>query len=675
MKKAKLLLGVIVFSFSNLFAQTDSVKTDIYDLSLEKLMNMEVTVASKKALTLRESPGIITVVTEEEIKNSGARDLVDILRLVPGIFFGVDVQGVVGIGSRGSWGHEGKILLQIDGQEQNELAYSTLQFGNHFNIDQIKRIEIIRGPGSSIYGGFAELGVINIITKTAEEINGIGVKGSYGQMEKSYARRNVNVSFGKKINDFEISLLGLIGEGNRSDQTFTDIYGDSYDMSKGGGFTNPTNLNLGMNYKNLKTRFIYDNYTANTVSVFDAIHPYAYDLKFESMFAEIKYDFNIKDKLTITPKINYKRQLPWQVFDTTAYPLQVLCERFSGNLTASYDINEKINILAGGEYLYDIATDQIGDSTFFNGTPEVKFNNVSAFAQALFKTKFVNLTLGVRIDKHSEVTIAYSPRIGLTKVVKDFHFKLLYSQAFRAPGVENMNFAYKLENDVFEYIAPNILPEKTNVIEFEVGYKLADKMFLTVNLFNVFIKDPIVFFYDVVSEAEGYYNATQTGTRGIEFEYKIRDKWGYITTNYSFYTAKDINEVVDYQIPNPNPNVKVNALLAAPQHKVTLNSSFKIDNNLSVNPSFIFMSKRYCYVSLDTTETEVLSEQKPILLANLFINYNNLFTKGLTLGVGIYDILDTKFSYIQPYNGWHSPYPGTSREIILKIAYKFNFEK
>src|ERR1700740_149535 len=115
---------------------------------LEKLINSLISVASKKPLNVRESPSIVTLVTAEEIKNSGARDLIDVLRLVPGVDFGVDVQGVVGIGMRGNWAHEGKVLILLDGQEMNEILYATTQFGNHFAVDQIKKIEIIRAPVS-----------------------------------------------------------------------------------------------------------------------------------------------------------------------------------------------------------------------------------------------------------------------------------------------------------------------------------------------------------------------------------------------------------------------------------------------------------------------------------------------------------------------------------------------
>ena len=128
MKKTVLTFLTIVFTLVSVSAQTD----DLIEMSFEDLMNMDVTVASKKAMSLRESPGIISVLTAEEILTSGARDLIDVLRLVPGVDFGVDVQGVVGLSIRGNWAHDGKVLMMIDGLEVNEMAFSTLQFGNHY---------------------------------------------------------------------------------------------------------------------------------------------------------------------------------------------------------------------------------------------------------------------------------------------------------------------------------------------------------------------------------------------------------------------------------------------------------------------------------------------------------------------------------------------------------------
>ena len=82
-------------------------------------LKQETTVASVRPATLRDSPGILTLLSREEILASGARDLLDVLQLVPGFAPAVDVEGAVDVGFRGVWGHEGKILLLLDGQEMN----------------------------------------------------------------------------------------------------------------------------------------------------------------------------------------------------------------------------------------------------------------------------------------------------------------------------------------------------------------------------------------------------------------------------------------------------------------------------------------------------------------------------------------------------------------------------
>src|SRR5882672_6289793 len=171
---------ILFFAVQFAFGQaSDSTAIDPYEMSLEQLMNIKVS-ASKTNLSSRETPSIVSVITREDIRNMGARDLMDVLNQVPGMSFGADVQNTVGIGTRGNWGHEGKVLLLIDGNEMNEILYATTQFGQHYNISNIDRIEIIRGPGSSIYGGYAELGVINIITRNGQQMKEASIGAMYG---------------------------------------------------------------------------------------------------------------------------------------------------------------------------------------------------------------------------------------------------------------------------------------------------------------------------------------------------------------------------------------------------------------------------------------------------------------------------------------------------------------
>src|SRR4051812_37797540 len=200
MRTAAIVLAALATTSS---ARGDSVLPDnmgdIQDLSIEDLLNPQVKVASKTPLTMRDAPGIISVVQRDEIVRSGARDLMDILQLVPGFSFGVDVEGVVDVGFRGLWGHEGKVLFLLDGQELNETLYSTMQLGMHIPASHIERVEIIRGPGSAIYGGYAELAVINITSRDAQNLSGPSADVYYGQMEHGLGRFMASASYGEEF--------------------------------------------------------------------------------------------------------------------------------------------------------------------------------------------------------------------------------------------------------------------------------------------------------------------------------------------------------------------------------------------------------------------------------------------------------------------------------------------
>lgn len=651
-------------------AINDSIKVDYYDMTieqlqqlkavgvsseLEQLINSLIGVASIKPLSGRESPSIISLITEEEIQKSGARDLIDVLSLVPGFDFGVDVEGVVGLGMRGNWAHEGKILLLLDGQEMNENLFGTTQFGNHFSVDQIKKIEIIRGPGSAIYGGYAEYGVINIITKNGKDLNGISLSGTYGQMQGDYARRNVNLSMGKKFGDLQLSLAAFMGQGNRSDQDFTDFYDSTYNMA-GNSKLNPTNINFGLNYKGLSVRYILDNYYTTTGDGYDVVKTPAQQV-FNSSFAEIKYSFKPGEKFTITPRVNYKQQTPWKTLaDSITEEYHKIVDRYTGNLTFGYNINRKINIIFGGEVYYDIAKDMVDSSFFVGDKQKVNYLNTAAFAQSVVKLRLVNIILGARFDNHSAYGSAFVPRVGLTKRIDNFHFKLLYSSAFRAPTIENINLSD----------STGIKPENTSVMELELGYEIRRNSIITVNFFDISTKNAIVYYYDDSTDTDAYHNIGQTGSRGVEFEYKFKEKWGFINLNYAFYSVAGKSKIADYEVPE-NSNV----LLAFPSHKLNFSAGFNVTKRFSVNPSLCFRGERYGYTSIDTLGDGVIEKFSPMVLANIFLRYENLFIKGLDLGVGVYDLFDQRVKYIQPYNSYHAPLPGPSREFVVKLSYTF----
>lgn len=660
-------LGLIIFLSTSLpvVAQNESDTTDYFSMSLEELMDMTITVASTEALSPRESPGIVNLITADEISRSGARDLIDVLRMIPGFEFGVDVQGVVGVGVRGNWGHEGKILIQLDGQEMNERSFATTQLGHHFPLEQIERIEIIRGPGSAIYGGYAELGVINIITKKGKSLNGVSVAGTYGQMPEALGRAEGTVMVGRSAGDMSFDAKLTVGQGNRSDRIYTDFYGDSYDMEDNSELKN-LHVNSGLSYKGLGIRLIYEDYQVQQRDLFDAAMPVPVDMHFKGLYAELKYDYQISDKVKLTPKIQYKSQQPWLTNSETARQLDEgdyggvfadkTVEQTLGDIALNVNFTPKINVIAGMQYYVDQGESVPGYEYEITNSTDIEFYNFSAYGQGLFKLGFANVTVGARYNNHEQFGDSFVPRVGITKVVNKFHGKLLLSQAFRAPSIQNID------------PNPGIEPELTTVFELEAGYQLSSKMALTANFYNIRIEDPIVYFYDSDTDAEGYENYEETGTRGVELEYKYKDSWGSLGFNYSYYTAHGDNQVASYNVPGDDEK-----LLGFAQGKANLYGSIVLAKNFTISPSFTYLGERAGFVIADVNDNPVLATFDPVIFANLYLQYKDLFTKGLTIGAGVYNLSDNDYSYIQPYNSGHSPLPAASREIVVKLKYRFKF--
>jgi iron complex outermembrane receptor protein len=147
---------------------------DLADMSIEELMNESVTSAGKKHTRLGDAPTAISVITQDEIRRSGYNSIPELLRLVPG----VNVARVDGnewaISSRGFNGqYANKLLVLIDGRT----VYTPTSGGVYWNVqdtllEDIDRIEVIRGPGATLWGANAVNGVINIITKAARDTQG-----------------------------------------------------------------------------------------------------------------------------------------------------------------------------------------------------------------------------------------------------------------------------------------------------------------------------------------------------------------------------------------------------------------------------------------------------------------------------------------------------------------------
>ncbi|MFZ9885917.1 MAG: TonB-dependent receptor plug domain-containing protein [Myxococcota bacterium] len=640
---------------------------DIAELSLEDLLNSETEVASKTTTTLRETPGIVTVVTREEIVRSGARDLLDVLQLVPGMQFAMDVQGSLGLAVRGNWGHEGKVLLLWDGIELNETLYLSSQFGNHFPVHTIERIEIIRGPGSSLYGGFAELGVINVITRGAK-LQGAELMAQYGHMNTSFARATGGLAYGKEyeglFEGLEVSVDVFGGEGVRSDGLYQDGYGTEYRLDWSNAQASPTFANAVIRYKGLETRLLVDLYRTRQRDEYDEAAPEAMNNLFYTYAAQVKYDWTPAAGIRLTPLFSAKRQLPWAITgvfgemldESTFY--QVTVDRMLGNLVASVNVMDRVSLVSGFEArldhaskVTDAAGELVGDNDYFvNGQSTIDYWNLASFAQLFAQTEFVNVAAGARVEYHSQYGVSFVPRIAMTKVMDRLHAKLLVSGAFKAPGIANID------------LNPAIKPERTQVAEAELGYELLDNLYLSANVFDIEIQDPIIYNYDDATESESYLNSPRTGSRGAELELRLRDSWGYATFGYSYASTEGKNEVPLYDAGRPD------VLRGLAGHKFTANTSFVLTPSLSLNPSAVILSERYGWLG---AEDGSVGRAPPVALLNVVLRQENVFLDGLDATLGVYNALNVQYGQIQAYDSGHAPYPGRTREIMGQLVYRF----
>ena len=625
---------------------------DFFDFeraSLEETLNVRTAVASRLDFSAREAPGIVTVITRAEIINSGARNLADALRLAPGLDLGVDVESTLGVGIRGNWAYEGKVLLLVDGQRYNEPFLGTAQIGR-IPVEQVEKIEIIRGPGSSVYGGFAGLGVIKIDTRSARALDGAEAAAAYGRMQRGGAEAAANFAYGKFHEDHEFSLQAHHAGADRGDRRYTDFSGGSYGMN-GASDVKSRNLNLYARTRCFTARIIADLYRTTQQDHYDStILPRPLARNFDAYFTELSRELRLSDRFTLTPAFNYTYQEPFTGYDAVEYQRDKSSHSSRLTLVGAYAAPGGTKFSGGAEYSVDKAilaasTPDLPLYDFKGGKRKVKYANSAFFLEGLAPSPLGLFSVGARYDKHQEFDHAFSPRLAWTKVFGAFHAKAIHSLSFRAPGIDNLA------------ANPALRPERVTVTELETGYKLTDYLFVSANVYDIRIQDPIVFY--VEGSAQHYGNYGRTGTNGFELTARLKQDWGYADASYSRYAAA--HNTVDYYKAGSGGE-----MLALARDKFTLNSSFRVAGDFSVNPSAVYLAGRYGYRSAGG-----VSRFNDVLLASINFSLKNLAGGRLELGLGVYDLFSSGYSYLQPYDGGHAPLPAQSREARLRLAYKF----
>jgi len=224
-------LSLIILCFSPLVSAEE--QKDALDLSVEDLLNVEVTSVAKKAQSLNDAPAAAFVITHEDIKRTGSTSIPDALRLAPGLDVARIDANKWAVSSRGFNGRfANKLLVLIDGRSAYTRTFSGVYWENQdVMMEDIDRIEVIRGPGASLWGANAVNGVINIITKHSSETQGGLVNAGGGNQEQGFGSFRYGTKFGE-----DTTARAYVKGFNRGENTLLTggKAGDDWNKVQGG---------------------------------------------------------------------------------------------------------------------------------------------------------------------------------------------------------------------------------------------------------------------------------------------------------------------------------------------------------------------------------------------------------------------------------------------------------
>ena len=224
---------IVLFFYFSLSSVVYSEPSELLELSVEDLLNVEVISVSKKAKSLNDSPAAIYVISQDDIKRIGATSIPEALRLAPGLDVARIDANKWAVSARGFNGRfSNKLLVLIDGRSVYTLGFSGVYWENQdVMLEDVERIEVIRGPGATLWGANAVNGVINIITKHSVDTQGGLLVAGGGTEEQGFGA----FRYGGRLNTNTTArayIKGFKRDENRHESG--GEAGDAWDKVQGG---------------------------------------------------------------------------------------------------------------------------------------------------------------------------------------------------------------------------------------------------------------------------------------------------------------------------------------------------------------------------------------------------------------------------------------------------------
>jgi iron complex outermembrane recepter protein len=566
-------------------------------LSLEQLMEVEVEIASKKAEPISAIPAAVSIITSEDIRRSAARTLPEILRQAAGVqvarqngnYWAVSVRGFQDVFAN-------KLLVLQDGRS----LYTPLFSGTFWDVQDtvladIDRIEIVRGPGGTVWGANAVNGVINIITKSAKDTLGTQVSVGYG----SELQGNYSARYGAKLSeDLFIRLYGKYANHDNTRLASGDGANDGFYTGRGGfrmdwALSELAEMTLSGEVYGGKVNNTYSTYDPSIAFPAAQIGSEAAQSGVGGGHALGRYVREYGDA-TLTLQAYYDRSVrQTAIFDEN---------RDTGDLELKYQfgIGARHQIVAGAGYR--ISSDVQGSTSTISFPQSERVTHLAnAFIQddiSLIEDK-LKLLLGTKLEHNQFTGVEVQPSARLhLQIATNQAAWLSVSRAVRTPSrVEDDVVIVSFNPTIGAVGLPTVLDgqrgiDSEKMLAYEAGYRIRATARFTLDVAAFYNQyddlrsieldgvgaHPAITSAPLVGAIFSDANGVEGEAYGVEISpsFQLQD-WWRLTTSYS-YLNMDLRGR-----PNSNDTITPREEDQSPDHTISIGSRMNLDHNVDLD--------------------------------------------------------------------------------------------
>ncbi len=658
-----------------------------------------VITASKVPEDIKKSAASISVVTDREIRRMGARELKDVLRSLPGFSFQNERHGSYDLEIRGVLRDADQNVLFL----LNNNSLNTNYWGGigpsylPLTLENIKRIEVVRGPGSALYGANAFSAVVNIITKEPEELEGFELTAKGG----SYATQQYNLLLGKSYGELGIGLNAnyfdsdtFRGYIEQDVQTELDQrLGSQASLAPGdtNGSDRKYDLSVILQYKNFRFDGVYakrdrvpsigiapilnigsetpsTDYAMNLTYVKDLNKGLTLQGRAYHNYTYMDYYYQIYPENAVLPTPTGPQIWPEGMIGAPSNKNT----RTGAELQATYAFNEANTIVAGATYEYMNQYDVKALSNYFatpvkdvaipredvsevshiqNYNREVDRTFAALFLEDLWDLrKDLRLTLGARYDNYSDFGDSFNPRAGLVwEFLAGYDLKLLYGRAFRAPSFYEL---YNENNPAFVG-NPDLRPETVDTYELSAGAQITPTLDIRLTAFRNLIHDSIEL--ATYETQDVFENQGDIRTQGIEAEFTYEfGKGNHLAANYTYQDAQNLEAD--------------EALYKVPEHKGNLMANLRVSKYINLYGEYYFQE------GFSRQKDDPRNDDNPgfgVCNATLIVRKFLPQPDTLEVRASVYNLLDEGYTVPTDKDGLPVDYPMPGRHFLVELQYTF----